>query len=147
VLLIASRVGSGTVVTAMKVATTNGWISIAVRSSVATGVVRSTFVLQQGWAPAPMWQLPAIFLQQAISACVIKGFGRQAKAGIAVHAKTSRNANMKRHFAINTCYLSTCAQCKDSKISGLLHSLSLFVLFVHYGVFRRASRFRAQCFT
>ena len=94
-----------------------------------------------------MWQLPAIFLQQAISACVIEGFGRQAKAGIAVHAKTSRNANMERHFDISTCYLSTCAQCKDSKISGLLHSVSLFVLFVQGRRFLRSSGSTADCRT
>jgi len=48
-----------------------------------------------------MWQSPAIFLQQAISACVIVAFGRQAKAGIAVQAKTRANTSMERHFAIN----------------------------------------------
>jgi hypothetical protein len=52
-----------------------------------------------------MWQSPAIFLQQAISACVIAAFGRQAKAGTAVHVKTSTNTNMERHFAMSKCYL------------------------------------------
>ena len=52
-----------------------------------------------------MWQSPAIFLQQAISARVIVAFGRQAKAGIAVHVKTRTNANMERHFAMTRGYL------------------------------------------
>ena len=62
-----------------------------------------------------MWQSPAIFLQQAISACVMVAFGRQAKAGIAVHDKTRANTNMERHFAMNRCYLSTAIRCKSSE--------------------------------
>jgi hypothetical protein len=52
----------------------------------------------------PIWQSPAIFLQQAISACVMVAFGKQAKAGIAVHAKTRTNTNVERNFPMNRCY-------------------------------------------
>ena len=53
----------------------------------------------------PIRQSPAIFLQQAISACVIVVLGKQAKAGIAVHKKTRQNTNIERHFVIDKCYL------------------------------------------
>lgn len=48
-----------------------------------------------------MWHSPAIFLQQAISAGVIVEFGRQAKAGRAVHAKSRTNTSVERHLAMD----------------------------------------------
>jgi len=39
-------------------------------------------------------------LQQAISACVIEEFGKQAKAGIAAQRQISENTSMERHFAM-----------------------------------------------
>jgi hypothetical protein len=44
-------------------------------------------------------------LQQAISARVIVAFGKQAKAGIAVHAKIRTITKVERHFAMSRCYL------------------------------------------
>jgi hypothetical protein len=58
-------------------------------------------------------------LQQAISACVIEGFGKQAKAGIAVHVKTRTNTNMERHFAMTRCYLPTAFRCKKANLGTL----------------------------
>ena len=52
-----------------------------------------------------MWQSPPILLQQAISACVIEASGKQAKTGIAVHAKTRTKAMMERPFTMNRCYI------------------------------------------
>jgi hypothetical protein len=43
-------------------------------------------------------------------------FGRQAKAGIAIHDKTKAKTSMDRHFAITRCYLSVAIQCKTSHL-------------------------------
>jgi len=48
-----------------------------------------------------MWQSPAIFLQQAISACVMVGLGRHARAGVAVQTNNKMNANVQRHLAMS----------------------------------------------
>jgi hypothetical protein len=61
-------------------------------------------VLQQGCCPIPIWQSPAIFLQHAISAAVICGFGRHASAGIASHRASKTNTMTERHRAITRCY-------------------------------------------
>jgi hypothetical protein len=68
---------------------------------------RRTSALQQEWCPEPIWQSPAIFLQQSISACVIAGLGRHARTGIAVHNVTKLNRNMERPFAMAKCYILT----------------------------------------
>ena len=62
-------------------------------------------VLQQGCFPPPMLQLPAIFLQQSISACVICGLGRQASAGVEDQIAIRANTRMDRHRITTTCYL------------------------------------------
>ena len=59
-----------------------------------------TDVLQHGCWPAPMLQLPAIFLQQAISACVICAVGRHASAGAVIHAASKKRTTMVRTRAI-----------------------------------------------
>jgi integrase len=59
-----------------------------------------------------MWQSPAIFLQQAISASVIVEVGRQASAGVAVQTKTRAKANGGRHFAMTRCYILKAARVK-----------------------------------
>jgi hypothetical protein len=62
---------------------------------------RFTLVLQQGWLLTPIRQSPAIFLQQAISACVMVELGKHASAGVAVQTKARMKANVQRHFAIS----------------------------------------------
>lgn len=64
-------------------------------------------VLQQGCFPAPMWQSPAIFLQQSISACVICGLGRQASAGVETQIARRTNTTMDRHRSTTPCYFSS----------------------------------------
>jgi hypothetical protein len=73
--------------------------------TLATGALTLALFSQQGWFCIPMWQSPAIFLQQAISACVMVEAGRQASAGVAVQTKIRMNANAGRHFAMTRCYI------------------------------------------
>jgi hypothetical protein len=47
-------------------------------------------------------------------------FGKQAKAGIAVHVKIRTNTSMGRHFAIDGCYLSNHLLCKHGDFSLVL---------------------------
>jgi hypothetical protein len=47
-----------------------------------------------------MLQLPAIFLQQVISTCVIWGLGRHASAGVAIHTASKLNTIMERTRAM-----------------------------------------------
>jgi hypothetical protein len=55
-------------------------------------------LVQHGCWPAPMWQSPAIFLQQAISPDVIFAVGRQASTGVTVHKITRETTTMRRNF-------------------------------------------------
>ena len=48
-----------------------------------------------------MWQSPAIFLQQAISDCVIWWFGRQASKGAAVHTASKHRTTIARTLAMD----------------------------------------------
>lgn len=66
-----------------------------------------------------MWQSPAIFLQQAISAAVMSADGRQARAGRAVHKRSRPKAKIERHLAISRCYIP---HCRRARISHLLSS-------------------------
>jgi hypothetical protein len=77
---------------------TFAWIDAMGEGAVAT-------VLQQGCFPAPILQLPAIFLQQSISACAIFGLGRQASAGVASQIARRASTRMDRHRITTTCYL------------------------------------------
>lgn len=61
-----------------------------------------------------MWQSPAIFLQQAISACVMLGLGKQANAGTADHARISTNATIGRHLPTSKCYSAFAVRCKQT---------------------------------
>lgn len=85
-------------------ATTPGLICDASCSTLATGVERLTLLLQQGCCPTAIWHSPTIFLQQAISSCVMVRFGRQASAGIAIHKKSNPNTMTVRNFATSRCY-------------------------------------------
>jgi hypothetical protein len=82
-----------------------GWnCTFACIDAMGEGAVAT--VLQQGCFPAPMLQLPAIFLQQSISACAIFGLGRQASAGVASQIARRASTRMDRHRITTTCYLS-----------------------------------------
>gem|GEM_PF-96416 len=58
--------------------------------------------------------MPSIFLQQAISACVIPWVGRHASAGIAVHKTSKANPTIERHLATSRCYIL-----KRNRVKGL----------------------------
>ena len=73
-------------------------------------------VLQQGCCSAPILQSPAIFLQQAISDCVICGLGRQANAVGAAHATTNTNASICRNLPIPKCYPVPTEVCKPLQV-------------------------------
>jgi hypothetical protein len=79
-----------------------------------TGEGAVVTVLQQGCFPAPMWQSPAIFLQQSISACVICGLGRQASAGAEDQIARRANTTMDRPHVTTTSY-SFCNQPRNRR--------------------------------
>jgi hypothetical protein len=76
-------------------------------------------VLQQACCSAPILQSPAIFLQQAISTCVICGFGRQANAVGAAHAKTTTNASIRRNLPMPEFYPVPADVCKQLQVIGI----------------------------
>jgi hypothetical protein len=55
-----------------------------------------TGVLQQEWLPVAISQLPAIFLQQAISASLMLGVGKHASNGAAAINKASTRIGKRR---------------------------------------------------
>jgi len=57
---------------------------------------------QQEWLPVPMSQLPAIFLQQAISASVVAAVGTQASTGAANHRKAKSKEMERRMVTIES---------------------------------------------
>lgn len=59
-----------------------------------------------------MWQLPAIFLQHAISDAVICEWGRQASAGVASQSAIRHSAKIERQHVMTECYISSACEGK-----------------------------------
>jgi hypothetical protein len=73
----------------------------------ATGCGAFATVLQHGCCRVPMWQLPTIFLQHAISAPVIREFGAHASAGTASHRASKPETTTERQRTMTRCYISS----------------------------------------
>jgi hypothetical protein len=71
-----------------------------------------TVVAQHLWLPLPISQLPAIFLQQSLSAGVINEFGRQANDGVAANSQARKNPIAERKLT----FLSYIGQSAFAKV-------------------------------